>query len=306
MGLQRQTLQALSAAMANPGAYKQVRDILEFADGPGEKFYVSSVSGVATNDGKSPERPLNNITNALAKCTALQGDTIYLLPGHTETVTAAIAMSTAMVSLIGLGNPGDVVITTATADINLIAVTADNCLIRNIKFTNTATVTSQTEMVDVDASYCVIEDCIFSFAANDKVEGCNFATGKTDNKVLGCTFILPDDGESCILWASTRMEVAYCHFDLSGGEGLALEQLASAGDGCRIHHNTFCADGTVTPMMSWDATPGAGGCVYHNLVFDCAGDTDVFGDDANLDTWFIYNFHGAADGTATAINPSVT
>jgi len=292
--------------MANPGALKQVRNILEFVDGPGDRYFVHSGTGVSTNDGKSPGRPLATIAEAVAKCTASQGDRIFVLPGHSETVTAPIAMSKAIVRIIGVGEPGECVVTTATADINLIAVTADNVLIENLKFTNTATVTVQTEMINVDASYCTIRNCIFSFAATANVEGANFATAKTDNRVLGCTFILPEAGESCVLWASTRMEIADCHFDLSAGAGLAIEQLASPGDGCRIHHNTFAADGSDTPMMSWQAAPGAGGAVYANLVFDCNGDADVFGDDDDLDTWFSGNFHGSAAGAEVAIDPSVS
>lgn len=303
--LQPNTNRSLSAAMADPGAYRQVKDILEFVDGPGDRYFVHATNGSSAYDGKSPDKPKATLAQAVAAATTAQGDRIYLLPGHSETVTAPVALSKSNISVIGLGEPGNTLITTATADINLIDITGDKVLIENVMFTNTATVTVQTEMLDVGGSFVTIRNCIFNFAAAANVEGINVATGETDCKVIGCQFILPNAGESCILWAATRMEIAYCHFDLSGGDGLAIEQLATPGNGCRIHHNTFAADGTDTVMMSWQAAPGAGGAVYSNRVFDANGLNNTFGADTDLDTWFQGNFHGSTAGAEVAIDPSV-
>lgn len=304
--LTRQASAAMSAAVAIPGQLEHLRNLMDYALGVGNKFFVSSLTGASTNDGKSSSTPVATIAQAVAKCQSAKGDRIYVMPGHSETVTTPIVVNLNNIAIIGMGEPGECVVTTTTADINLMDITGNGVLIENLMFTNTGTLTTQTEMIDVDASYVTIRNCIFSFAATDKAEGINLATGYTLNRVIGCKFILPDAGESCILWASSNTEIAYCDFDLSAGEGVAIAQLATPGNGIRIHDNVFAADGTVTPMISWEAAPGAGGAVYNNRVFDCDGDVDVFGDDTDLDTWFSGNFHGSTAGAEVAINPSVS
>jgi hypothetical protein len=54
-------------------------------------LYVSSTHALASdhNDGTSPDAPLATIAAAVALCTANRGDTIYVAPGHAETVVAA-------------------------------------------------------------------------------------------------------------------------------------------------------------------------------------------------------------------------
>ena len=93
MGLQRQTKSSLAAALANRGAFKEILALLEWINGPGDRYFVDSNAGASTNDGKSEDRPLATLAQAIAKCTASNGDRIFLMPGHAETLTAAIAMS---------------------------------------------------------------------------------------------------------------------------------------------------------------------------------------------------------------------
>ena len=73
----------------------------------GNTYYVSSTSSVASasNTGESEDEPLTTLALALAKCTASQGDVIYLMPGHNEGIAnAQIDLDVAGVTIIGLGN----------------------------------------------------------------------------------------------------------------------------------------------------------------------------------------------------------
>jgi hypothetical protein len=69
----------------------------------GKVFFVDSQ--VAGSDGTSPDTALATLDSAFALCTANQGDTIYVMPNHAETVTGAggITHDVAGVSVIGLG-----------------------------------------------------------------------------------------------------------------------------------------------------------------------------------------------------------
>lgn len=95
----------------------------------GTVFFVSSVIGSNGNDGLSPDVPKATIANALAACAAGKGDTIICLPGHTETITTAIAMSKNDVRLIGLGR-----VTLSGSAANIIDLTGDGCEIAGFQF----------------------------------------------------------------------------------------------------------------------------------------------------------------------------
>lgn len=71
----------------------------------GNKWYVDSATGSDSNVGNLIEGPFATIGAAITAATANQGDIIYLLPNHAETITGAggIALSKAGVSVVGLG-----------------------------------------------------------------------------------------------------------------------------------------------------------------------------------------------------------
>ena len=71
----------------------------------GSVFFVDSATGADGNKGTDSKKPFATIDAALAKCTANKGDTIYLMPGHAETITGAggITLDVAGVNIIGLG-----------------------------------------------------------------------------------------------------------------------------------------------------------------------------------------------------------
>ena len=72
----------------------------------GNIYYVSSVTGSASNDGTRPDKPMATVDQAisLAAVTANNDDVIILLPGHAETVTAtSIALDMAGLRIIGMG-----------------------------------------------------------------------------------------------------------------------------------------------------------------------------------------------------------
>ncbi len=102
----------------------------------GSTFWVSSITGQnAVGKGLSPADPFRTIAYAITQCVANKGDTILVLPGHVENVTAAgtITMNIAGVSVIGLGQGSarpTIRFTTATAA--TITWSAANCRWRNI------------------------------------------------------------------------------------------------------------------------------------------------------------------------------
>src|SRR5690348_4899238 len=61
----------------------------------GRDYYVSSVIGQSGRTGKSYKESLATIAQAVAKCTASQGDRVIVLEGHAETLSSATALAIA-------------------------------------------------------------------------------------------------------------------------------------------------------------------------------------------------------------------
>lgn len=104
----------------------------------GDVWFVNSGTGSDTaNNGKSVKTAFATISKAVNSITANNGDVIYVLPGHTETITTTtnLALSVAGCNIIGLGigslRP---TLTFTTANTANIPVTASNVSIQNILF----------------------------------------------------------------------------------------------------------------------------------------------------------------------------
>jgi len=71
-------------------------------------FVGSGVSGATDSSGygRSPEAPFASINYAISQAAASSGDLILVLPGHTETVTAAagLALNKAGLRIVGLAS----------------------------------------------------------------------------------------------------------------------------------------------------------------------------------------------------------
>jgi len=103
----------------------------------GKKFYVHSGTGSNSSQsaGSLPDSPLADLDNAVSRCTANEGDVIYLMPGHVESSASAAAwdVDVAGVTVIGLGHGSarprfDYDATTA-----IFSIGASGCVVKNIQ-----------------------------------------------------------------------------------------------------------------------------------------------------------------------------
>ena len=163
-------------------------------------FFVDSGVGANTNDGRDPRTPLATLAQAMSAVTANRGDIIYLLPGHSETLTASLSLAVAGVTIIGLGagaaRPtfvvGDAVGEAITLDAAPIWI--ENCIF--ICGTD-----AQTNIVRILSTDCMIKDCDFREVLTTKQPlTCLDITGGAANatdrsKVYGCRFLVPTAGD---------------------------------------------------------------------------------------------------------------
>jgi hypothetical protein len=125
----------------------------------GDIWFVHSGRGSNNNDGRDPLRPRASIANALTQVRASRGDIVCVLEGHTETVTAAIAMSVAGVSIIGLGVGRARPAITGSGAIDVINITAANCLVQNLRLIGAAA--DVTALINIAAADCRVAQCYF-------------------------------------------------------------------------------------------------------------------------------------------------
>ena len=128
----------------------------------GNRFYVDSGASLASDTagkGKNPDAPFATIDFAIGKCTASNGDIIFVMPGHAETIGAAgVDMDVAGVSVIGIGRGADRPTITQNATGSTFAINAASAYVENLLIITTAVVV---KMVDVNATDCHFHKCEF-------------------------------------------------------------------------------------------------------------------------------------------------
>ena len=100
----------------------------------GKTFYVDSGSGGSANDGLDPDTPLATIDQAVAKCTADQGDVIVIAEGHVEDLGSgeSIDLDVAGITVVGLGTGTSRPRIDFNATNALLNIGASNVTLRNI------------------------------------------------------------------------------------------------------------------------------------------------------------------------------
>ena len=204
----------------------------------GDTWYVDSTDGDDDYNGKSWTTAFATIAVAVAAAAA--GDTIFLLGSFSEAVTVSLAG----LKLIGAGVGPNQAVWTGAADAVCLKLSAENCLVRNIKFRPPAYSSGTPAAIQLgNASYSEIIGCRFQGKAashkaiyspvcnsdNIRIEGCEFIYMNTVThgvailgveagglsysgwKIEGCTFnscvtAININGRVCVVVDNVIME----------------------------------------------------------------------------------------------------
>jgi hypothetical protein len=175
----------------------------DFKEHPGNIFFVDSGHSAASDTdgfGKNPDAPFATIDYAIGKCTASQGDVVYVLPGHAETVSGAAGINLDVIGIrvIGLGDGSLQPTIDLTDDAATVAVAAANVTIENLKFT--ASSADVASCLDVNADYFTARNCFFlEDTTNEAFTICVLGTTTTGSEYItveGCRFMCPDAAAS--------------------------------------------------------------------------------------------------------------
>lgn len=199
-----------------------VYTVVNTAHTTGNIYYVDDATGTdGAGYGKTPDRPVATIDYAIGLCTANQGDRIYVMPDHVETVSAAagIVCDIAGIEIIGLGvGSNRPAITFDTADTADMDIDAANVTIKNIQFIND--VDGLDAPIDVNAARCTFEDCEFRD---------DTAAKQTDTWILGDANADNLTVRRCVNRGSDTAGAA-AWITLNGADGVVIEDCRSNGD----------------------------------------------------------------------------
>ncbi len=159
-----------------------VRGVPIMQSHPGKVFWVNNSSvladgGIGGSDGNNGTytKPWRTIDYAIGRCRAGRGDIIMVMPGHSETVSAAggITLDVDGVAIVGLGTgTARPLLTFDTANTARISWTADNCSLKNIRL--------------VGNFLSIATAILNSGGAGWTVEGCDFSDTSAIKGFLAC------------------------------------------------------------------------------------------------------------------------
>ena len=170
-----------------------------FIVGDSSTVNLSMLRELWTPDQDGAVRYFATIDAAVGACTADAGDIIYVMPGHTETISAAgsLALDVAGISVIGIGNGSNrPVLNYTTAAAASVTVGAANILVENCRFT--AGFADITVAVDVGtAAEFTLRNCEFTEPTTDQNFLIGVRTNATANSADGlrienCRYIVTD------------------------------------------------------------------------------------------------------------------
>ena len=234
------------------GGLPSIVDVSMF---PGNIFYVDSGDGADTaGNGTHPDSPFETIDFAVGQCTAAQGDVIFVLPGHAETISAAggLDLDVAGITIIGIGEGADqptvTLDTVNTADID---IDAANITIVNVNFV--ANFADIVAAIDVNADDFTLRKCRF-----------------TESATAVNALIWVQDGTGT---TSDRITIEDCRANCPDAANTHFINFAGTGDGHRVNRNTLMGDwGTM-------CIGGAGVITYaeikDNTIMNKASDNDA-------------------------------
>lgn len=241
----------------------------------------------------------STIAGAVAQATANSGDTIYVLPGHTESVSAAagIALSTAGIALVGLGYGANrPTITFDTATTATMTITAANVSIENFIFTQAFD--AIVSPIVISAANVSIKNCYFMVAnATYQATQMILTTAAANNLLLqGNRFIgTSDAGTTAAVTLVGGDNATIIDNDFIGayssGVG-AIRSITTLNTNCVIRRNTI-VNVTASATKGITLLTGSTGVITENKFGIGSGAAPITADAA----WWMGNWSAAAVAT---------
>jgi len=266
----------------------------------------SSTGGTTAGFGHSPDAPFTTIDSAINQTTANQGDVIYVMTGHSETLTGASAITcdVAGVSIIGLGRGTDrpTLLLDAAVAVSIV-ISAANVHWENVVFS--AGHADITVAIDISAANASFDKC--EWKENTTAE--NFLTCiRTSAVANACdglsvtNSVVTDVDTAAVNFITVREDVDLLvmndnFIELGVNDSNAIIGVASGKDltSCTILRNYIYRLNTAGDLLVDSDTTANSGIIAHNRI----GHADTSGE-VLVDADGVRQFDNIGTATNTA------
>lgn len=255
----------------------------------GNIFFVDSGSATGADSagyGQNPDAPVITLDYAIGLCTANNGDIIYLMPGHNESLTASlvVAADVAGVTVIGLGSGADMPRFDYDNASGLITISAASVTMKNIQLL--PSVTGITKAISVTGDDITLDNITF-MSGEDGAAVDEFTAG-----------IL-------IAASADRCTIKNCTFNTYPGDASANAiSLTGANVGCVIRDNVFNGAYS-TAAISGITAAASHVCIVNNYgadVQEYTGTTGVISNNGDALPDFVSKMLGNRVGCIYYVN----
>ena len=274
----------------------------------GNIFFVDSTHAIASdgNDAKSPSEPAATIDGCIAKCTANNGDVIFVMANHDENPLTSITMDVAGVWVRGSGWGNIRPTVTFGAAGAAVDMSAASTRISGIIFDLGTVAATVTNCFNITAAACIVEDCEIKLHATSQFTNFLTATDVEDvtirnNRFLGLAGAsgvsgIVVDGCDYLRISGNVVSGSFTEHALDNSTpGSAIEILRAY-----IVGNIF-ENSNTTSGLAVDLDADATGVMAHNLL-GTGRDFEVGFANGNMSLWG--NYMCDSSGTSGAIIPT--
>lgn len=209
----------------------------------GNVFFVMTGGTDTAGFGVTPDAPFATIDFAIGQCQANQNDTIFVMPGHTETISAAagIACDVAGIQIIGLGHGANRPLVTWSATGSTWTITAASVRIKNIL--TTSSVNELVKMFDTSAPDFELDavDYLDPGAALETIQFLLTTNACDRARVINCNHRQANAAASAQKWISLvgpqDFEIENCRFFLDLNDDATSTVIAADGNVRQLYVN---------------------------------------------------------------------
>jgi len=228
----------------------------------GNVFFVDSGSttgGDGASNGTSPNTPFLTIDYAIGRCTANNGDVIFVMPGHTENLTGSIALDVAGVSVIGLGQGHTRPKLVHTGTGGIVTVTASNCRWSNI--------VHEASIAAVVSAISVSGPGTAAATQHTEIDNCRFTFDETGVEFT-VMIALGDGGTD----SADYVHIHDCWFEAENIDGCASALLIDDCQFVHIINNLFTGDYN---SVAIDGAAGSSACLDYVIAGNIVENRDT-------------------------------
>lgn len=290
-----------------PGGVFTISDIVAH---PGDIWFVGSTVTGATDGagyGRNPDAPFATLDYAIGNCTASQGDVIYLLPGHAETLDAAtdFVMDVAGVKVVGLGwGTTKPVFTFSTTD-SIVSITAANCWLENVRLLGNVDNIVTGISLGASADGCTLKNIELVDGATNKefLIGIAIAAACHDVTIDGCKmFGLAGGATACISLAGASNNLILRNCYLQGTFSTALVDAGNAASADITVHDNFMVNRDAGAGLVFKGHATNTGVMARNFVCGSKNNTETINTAGTMH--FAENYGTDTAGTTGILTPS--